>query len=106
MNRVRALVDIELSLAKRDDYEYGSYDPEELEETALEIHTDPLGLVERRPRAWPVRVAVPATTKGRNRLPSGRFPTQPLESSPLYKSRSSVSGAGRNPESNFSFGFG
>ncbi|MFC7250523.1 alpha/beta fold hydrolase [Halomicroarcula sp. GCM10025324] len=49
-DRVRAMVDVDMepSPMKRDDYEYGSYGRDDLEQTINQIQTDPLGLLEEQ----------------------------------------------------------
>lgn len=52
-DRVRAIVDIDMepSPIKRDDYEYGSYGRDDLEQVIDQIQTDPLGLLDEQARA-------------------------------------------------------
>lgn len=52
-DRVRAIVDIDMepSPMKRDDYEYGSYGRDDLEEAINRIQTDPIGLLDEQATA-------------------------------------------------------
>jgi len=52
-DRVRAMVDIDMepSPIKRDDYEYGSYERDDLEQAINQIQTDPLGLLDEQATA-------------------------------------------------------
>lgn len=47
-DRVRAIVDVDMepSPIERDDYEYGTYGPDDLEQAVTQIQTDPLGLLD------------------------------------------------------------
>lgn len=47
-DRVRAIVDIDMepSPMKRDDYEYGTYGPADLEQMVNQVQTEPLGVLE------------------------------------------------------------
>lgn len=52
-DRVRALVDVDMepSPVKREDYDYGSHDVEELREVFISIQTDPLELLDQQAEA-------------------------------------------------------
>jgi len=52
-DRVRAMVDVDMepSPMKRDDYEYGSYGRDDLEQAINQIQTDPLGSLDEQARA-------------------------------------------------------